>query len=1521
MRVMLFDNQKLIKLNLPEEIDGSFWLKNGNDVEDDNLASISSSDNSWVMKPNPGIKMQVNGEEVSETKLQAGMFYYLIDKSKIYALYIEPLYDETYKVITMPENCNYVIGNTQNDNIIYNIGLINNQKIGINFINGEFRMAISKGTFVFNNNVLINSEQTTIHNGDVVFFYGLRITFANNLMIINNPFNRVKLNGLEKNLMEINYQKYDKVVDNSELRMNLYNEEDYFYKTPRLRRYIKTYDLSVANPPEKKEEEDTPFILVVGPMLTMGMVSGVTFGNTIFRVSTEQASMAQSWPSLVMAGAMLISMLVWPTLTRRYQKKKIRKYEKNRQEKYGQYIEEKRKELYEVTVEQTNILNEQLLTALDCVNIIEKQSVMLWNRQNFQDDFLSVRIGMGDFPLNINVSFQEDEFSLQEDELLQKAKEMVHESSLLKNVPIEYSFKDNLVTAVQGPETKVYPFMKNILFQLATFHSFDELKIVLMLDDSKAYYWQDFKNLPHIFSDDKSVRFFATNFDEMLVIDEYLQKEFIKRNNSDQNNEYYESEKGKTYYKPHYLIITDDYQKVRKLPSVEMILESSSTTGFGFIILENKLGKLPSQCLDFINIGTVISQTLKNSANEYITHDFKEEIFNEIDYAKYIEKLSNIPLKTEDENALIPNSISFLEMYQFGRIEQFNSQTRWRQNDPTQSLKALVGITEGNNKVYLDLHEKYHGPHGLIAGTTGSGKSEFIITYILSMALNYSPEEVAFILIDYKGGGLAGAFDNKALNIKLPHLAGVITNLDKSELNRTLISINSELTRRQLLFNAARDKLGESTIDIYKYQQFYREGKLDEPMPHLFIISDEFAELKSQQPEFMDDLVSAARIGRSLGVHLILATQKPSGVVNDQIWSNSKFKVCLKVQDRADSNEMLKKPDAAEITNAGRFYLQVGYDEYYVLAQSGYAGVMYHPSDFLIEEDNDNMIFIDNVGKVIKEVELPKEVVEVNSKGDQLSNVLQYIYTLATKQKLFANQLWLPMIPQNIYISNLINKYKPNNNTLYAILGEYDDPASQSQGLLTLQLDDDANTLIYGRDPADREMFINSIVYSLCTRYVTEAINIYLLDFGSETMRMFLNFPQVGDVVFASDTEKINKTFSVINDLIVERKQLFADYNGDYFTYIKNSGKTLPMVLFIINNYENFLENYNNFDEDIIRYAREGKRYGIIIMLSASSPRTIFSKLARNFENAFALELSDQSDYYELFGKMGNLVPAEVKGRGICKINNKPCEFQTAQITNTDLLPFIKQVAESVKKTCKTVANPIPVLPDRVLISDVVNELKGLNSVPIGIFRQNLKVDVYDFTRNKSTIITAQETDYVVPFVRSLIKMFNSIKNTNIILLDFNKLMKNSIENVTGYLDKGLNNSVQDIMNFIDKNIVSDQTKQLIFIFVGMEKLLIPDNTKALDALVNKLKTIDNANIIFADSAFVLKKLSSTIWYSDVVRNDSGIYIGSGMLEQSVIRLASNNKLYNANLTDKFAWHIDKGKGELIKIVEEANEE
>lgn len=1512
MRLLLFDDIKIYKLELPDVYEGSYQLKTG--FDGDGLTAISPRDNKWFMKSNHGVVIKYNGQPVDEVELFLGGFYTITAFDKNYILYVEKSYDNSYQLYSIDGDCDFTLGNNSNDSIYYNVSSIASQKVSINYAGGIFRLVVDQGTYVYRNDTLISDKQIVINSGDAFFFYGLRFVFTNNCILINNPMNNVSINFSKFKSVSIPIRRYEK-IEKEINHKNLYSEKDYFYKTPRIRRYIETYEMAFASPPNKRDEEDMPLLLTIGPMLTMGLVSGVTLGDVIYKLYTNQTTIDKSWMRIVTAIISLVSMLLWPMLTKKFQKRRRERYEKKRIEKYGKYVEKKKRELSGVITNQTNILNEKILSVNDCIDIINNKSILLWNRQNSQADFLTARIGRGNIPLDININFQEDEFSMDEDDLLEKAKDTIERASVLVNVPIAYSFKDNKVSAILGIKNKKISFLKNLLFQLVTFHGYDDLKLVFMLDENSSGNWTDFKDIPHVFSNDYSVRFFADNFEEMKTLDMFLQKIFVERATDEKNRAMVETEDGSINFKPYYLIVTDDFEHVRKLGITDLILKNKPNFGFAFIILEDTLGKIPSECIDFINIGVNKSETLKNTSEEYIVQEFKEEINEYIDYPKYFEKLFNIPIEVEEEGAGIPTSLSFLEMFKIGRVEQLNSLTRWKLNDPTQSLRALIGVNEGENRVYLDLHEKAHGPHGLIAGTTGSGKSEFIITYVLSMALNYSPEEVSFILIDYKGGGLAGAFDNKALGVRLPHLAGVITNLDKAELNRTLISINSELTRRQILFNQARDKLGESTVDIYKYQKFYREGKLDKPISHLFIISDEFAELKSQQPEFMDDLVSAARIGRSLGVHLILATQKPSGVVNDQIWSNSKFKICLKVQDRGDSNEMLKRPDAAEIKNPGRFYLQVGYDELFLLAQSGYAGIPYHPSDFIVNDSDDSVVFIDNTGQIIKEVTPSKEVVSTDSVGDQLSNVLRYITNLATKQNLKADALWLPNIPESIYVDDLIKKYNYSSDVVTAIVGEYDDPANQRQNILTIKIDETANTLIYGRNSSDREMFLNSFVYSLCENYGPEQVNIYIMDFGNETLRMFSPLAQVGDVVLSSDVDKVNKAFSVINDLIIERKQLFSDYNGDYFNYIRNSGKKLPIVIFIINNYDSFVENFKGYDDTIIRYAREGKRYGISLVMSASSGRTMFNRLTRNFDNVFALEMNDKGDYVDLFGKIGKLYPSDYPGRGICKVDG-PVEFQTSKIFDgDDVVGFIKQLGEKQKTMYDVVAPPIPVLPDKVTVSSLAHDLKGLSNVPFGLIKSSLKPAIYDFGKDKINLISSIEFEPIVPFVESLITMVKEIENLKIILLDFNKMFESMIDCVTGYLDKNFSGSCSDLEQFIDKNIVNTDN-QLLFIFAGTEKLFISENNDALDKFIKKMSLIDNINIIIADSYYQFKELSSRSWYISLVRNNNAIWIGSGITDQGIIKVSDMNRNHNAKIGDNFSWYVRRGQSTLVKLME-----
>lgn len=427
-------------------------------------------------------------------------------------------------------------------------------------------------------------------------------------------------------------------------------------------------------------------------------------------------------------------------------------------------------------------------------------------------------------------------------------------------------------------------------------------------------------------------------------------------------------------------------------------------------------------------------------------------------------QLSNFKVRENASNAAIPDMLTFLDMYKTSRVEDLDMYHKWLENRTYESMRSLIGQKAGEQPVYLDIHEKYHGHHGLVAGTTGSGKSETLQTYILSLVLNYHPHEVAFILIDYKGGGMAQSF------IGLPHLAGVITNLGGNQTTRALLSINAEIKRRQRTFNEYKIK------HIDAYIELYRNGEAEEPMPHLLIIADEFAELKKEQPDFVRALVSAARVGRSLGINLILATQKPSGVVDDEIWSNTRFRICLRVADKQDSNEMLKRTDAAYITGTGRGFLQVGNDEIFDEFQSGWSGAPYTPEVPFNDDSKAKAVIIGLTGKPEAVKKKKKKKGDNVKKFTQLDAMVQYAANLAEENHIKPlRQIWLPPLPGIFYLDDLELTW--DEKQIKLPVGLADDPQNQRQFPVYLDFIRDGHLLICGSAGSGKTSLVQTILY------------------------------------------------------------------------------------------------------------------------------------------------------------------------------------------------------------------------------------------------------------------------------------------------------------------------------------------------------------------------------------------------------------------------------------------------------------
>ena len=1536
MRLNIIKNNYIKNVILPDEPNGSYWINsfdiNGNKR---NLILVEAENNKWKLVSNNNVYYVENNVMNPYAFLEIGSYYQIkneLDKDT-FIIYCSPVVEKynCYEInsyitngISIGKSDNNFIKFINVDDVACYLKTINDKLILINN-NSNY------GVYLNNSRVFSSSE---VKIGDIIFINGLRIIVSSSAAGLNNIVlyvNNVDNNDISVGAMPlgiVNSIAGDYTEDNSDNLYDVYDENDYFYKKPRVVPKLDTLNIRVDDPPAKQDGKESPLLLTIGPMITMSMSSLMMGYNTLSGVTNGTTTMEKATPSLIVCGAMFASIFIWPLLTKFYQKIDNKIKEKKRQKKYSKYIDSKIEEISKAKNEQSSMLKMHYFSSEQSADVIINKSSLMWQRRISDDDYLSITLGIGSCPMKININYPEEHFTMEEDNLRSLVLRLGQEPKNLENVPVPYSLKEHYISGVFGMNY-LHDYVKRMLIQLLAFHSYDDLKIIILTDEEHESEWSFVKNAPHLFSDDRSIRFFAASAEEYKEVCYYLKRVFDSR--KDINSD-------KAEFNQVYLIITDSFKKIRDIDLIEDILDNKKYVGFSIFIMDKKMTNFPDQCTSFIDLSLITNDNkigeVKDNLDINSVVRFNVELNTIIDYEKCIKVLANTPIDIKnDVEGKLPNKIGFLEMYEVGKVEHLNSGARWIKNDPVMSLSAPVGIGKNGEFITIDLHEKYHGPHGLIAGMTGSGKSEFIITYILSMALNYSPYEVQFILIDYKGGGLAGAFENKNNGVKLPHLIGTITNLDANEIKRSLASIESELKRRQALFNKAREISGESTVDIYKYQKMYREGILSEPVSHLFIICDEFAELKNQQPEFMDQLISTARIGRSLGVHLILATQKPSGVVDPQIWSNTRFRVCLRVQDKSDSNEVIKKPDAALLKQTGRFYFQVGYDEVFSLGQAAYAGGSYVPSDEIKKEIDTSVDFLNNIGYIIKKVET-KKIVKSTAKslGEELANVVKYLSDLAEEQNIVCKPLWLAKIPPIILVDYLKEKYKfkKEDYVFNPIIGEYDVPSMQEQRLLTLPLTKNGNALVYGAAGSGKENFISTLIYSAMDFYKSNEVNFYVIDLGSGALNMFKNSNIVGDILQGTDTDKVENLFKMINGTISERKRLFSQYGGSYKEFIQNSNVKVPNIVVIINNFENYSETFSKYDDVLNTITRDCYKYGIYFLITVNTPNGVKYKLKQNFALIYALNQNNDDDFSYIINGVRKNYPAKNFGRGLIKIDNV-YEFQTAVATDENMSDFIKEKIISFNAENTYKAKAVPVLPDEVTTANIIKDVKRDDELVIGISKDNLANIKYDLGRNLINVISGVDLSTYDSFINAFVNQIIYKQYRNLVVLNADEYNLNSgIKKYYQYVDRDFDAFIEKFNEYLktlvenyntsdfDKNALKN-IKPIYFMITGIDAFLSKlsiTNKKLLDEIFKNASTLGIVNFILVDSVDKIKKIEMESWYRGYANKNFGIWLGSGISDQFSINVVQRTPYMRGEVPNSFCFVVNRGKAEYVKYVE-----
>lgn len=1013
---------------------------------------------------------------------------------------------------------------------------------------------------------------------------------------------------------------------------------------------------------------------------------------------------------------------------------------------YTAYLERKTKELYEATEEQRHALHYHYPDTVQLTDMAMNIDARMYEKTMYHHDFLMYRVGLGNVDTSFEIDLKVEEFTLREDPLMDDASRLHNQFNRLEQVPVTASLTGGPVGYI-GQRELVLEQLQLLIMQHAFFHSYHELQNIVIFPEEEKEKWDWMRWLPHASLKELNVRGFVYHDRSRDQVLNSLYQILKKRK---QIVEEKEGKREKQYFFPHYVIFITDEKIVLDHTIMEFFNEDPSELGVSLIFVQDVLQSLPEHVETVIDI-----RDAKNGNVLLVEGELENQAFTPDHFPKHFDKeaLSRAlaPINhLQSLKSTIPEAVTFLEMYGIEKVEELTLRQNWAQNETYKSMAVPLGLRAKDDIVYLNLHEKAHGPHGLVAGTTGSGKSEIIQSYILSLAVYFHPYEVAFLLIDYKGGGMANLFKD------LPHLLGTITNLDGAQSLRALASIKAELKRRQRLF-------GEYDVNhINEYQKLFKMGEAEEPMPHLYLISDEFAELKAEQPDFMKELVSTARIGRSLGIHLILATQKPSGVVDDQIWSNSKFKLALKVQNESDSNEVLKTPDAAEITLPGRAYLQVGNNEIYELFQSAWSGADYHPDQEDLQAVDTTVYAINDLGQyaiLTKDLSGLDKQDEIGKTVTELEAVIEYIHAYTEAEEIEAlPSPWLPPLEAKIYLQTLTERnfkelWEEPKQSLLPVIGMADFPDEQDQRPLALPLTKDGHVAVFSSPGYGKSTFLQTIVMDLARVHSPGDLHVYLLDFGTNGLLPLKDLPHVADTMLIDEDEKIHKLIRILESKMRARKKLLSTYGvATIDMYEKASGSTVPNIVVVLDNYDAVKEAdfVEPFERMLTQLAREGSGIGVHLLTTASRKNALRVPLLSNIKTQLALYLIDDLEARSIVGK-SQLEPEELQGRGLIKLEDVVA-FQTAlpveAESTLDMITGIQKEAKAMNAHWQGERpEAIPMMPDDVISFADFKARKEIaahieqKALPLGLDYEDVKPLAFNFETYGNFIAVGDRLD------------------------------------------------------------------------------------------------------------------------------------------------------------------------------------
>ena len=923
----------------------------------------------------------------------------------------------------------------------------------------------------------------------------------------------------------------------------------------------------------------------------------------------------------------------------------------------------------------------------------------LWCRRPEHPEFLQVRLGMGTMPPVVAIA-RPGRGGVAE--LVKRQRDLAEKHRHLLDVPVVANLRSVGGVGIAGPAGLVVGVARGAVMQAAVLHSPAEVVIACVTSSALKEEWRWLEWLPHcasphspvagplLASDDARGRALLDQIDELIAA----------RTDSEPalRGPVEKQERVGAPVTPSLLLVVHDASvPTERLAS---IAERGPDAGVHVLWVSQLRSGLPAACRTFLEIGTDEGATVGMVRQERIVAGVSTESLDlETAHvtARSLAPVVDASAPVSDDSDL-PRMVSVVGL--LGQAEAVDAKqvvARWQENGslvdrsaPAQpreragDLRALVGHA-GSEPFALDLRAQ--GPHALVGGTTGAGKSEFLQAWVLGMAHAYSPDRVTFLFIDYKGGA---AF---AKCIGLPHTVGLVTDLSPYLVRRALRSLRAEIRRREHLFH---DKGVKDLVD------FEKTGDPDCP-PSLIIVVDEFAALVGEVPEFVDGVIDVAQRGRSLGLHLILATQRPAGVIKDSLRANTNLRIALRMNDAHDSTDVLGSTVAADIdpSTPGRGVARVGPGRL-IPFQAAFPGARTPdeppaPPIDVIEVD----FGVDTAWKIPR----PRGVGAAVDKD--IDRVVDTLIQAAVDARIPPpRKPWLERLSVGYDLMKL------NQRTDYnLVLGVVDDPDAQSQHVDHFHPDESGNIVYYGAGGSGKTTALRSLAIAASITPRSGPVQIYGLDFAGGGLSMLEPLVNVGAIISGDDDERIARLMVMLDRLLDERASRFTAVRADSLrVYRELPGKAdEARILVLVDGFGAFRSEYDSGLQRQATFARfqrlvsEGRAFGIHFAVTADRSAVIPSSMQGAFQHRIVLRMPDEDGYVALGVPKDVLNAASPPGR--CMDAKSPNELQLA-VLGQDPSPLgqareIELLAAMVSKYQPARPEPVRKLPDIVVSSDL----------------------------------------------------------------------------------------------------------------------------------------------------------------------------------------------------------------------------